>query len=879
MKLFFYGTMGDDLNMLKVFNQRCLYHCKEGTKSLAFETDETKTTRSVPPFVKAVLDPAPRPIHFPVPLPAYARKFKEGEFTHFDFNSRELLCQNLTSGRGHLRQLGNITYLLRQPEHRSILSQMLFGDPALNSCITISSAWGGGSGSSATPNVLADIQHLIQQGGGNLQTEVHVFGVLQPAGTDDLLSQRECCNEAATAREVVSLILNGACFPNTSREGWEQPQSCDTKILLWLCHDPGNRGLDFPSTTASMGLGLYLLYEDPRISQVFQRDAINRFNLPTEAGPCCSTFGLYRIYTPDLEEHFLQCNYLCQEAIKETLTPQGDYERQAIAFLREHRMAEDGRTPGLSSSLLEEVFKGRNPLAEKLSRKPPRGLTIRSRLERVRRWQQQIRSELSQLLGQVKRHAAQATQNYREKLYAQLSGQLRCASVATVLKTTEAMSTQFERMSLKLQETIGRYRSQAEQTGQHLAQLSHQEQVIAQDRIRKHLSIRYRSIPTLFQTLATRQVSLEADAALHEITLEAQRTLRESLTEFSSHLTRLHETLKQTQSHFDSLASSLASSAYSHRGLGQPVKVDHRFMDDKQRSGLDQRFGETLSGRLRDFLATHQNCGLPALTKEEIADFLSKSVESILAFEDSNIFQALDRLPEREELLNRAYRQAAPLLAVEPIHESRNELCLILLPGGENSPFKEAFLEIAVRSGATQAPVFIHWQQNEIVILRVEFNIPLRYVLPLQRAERVLKSASLDEQITSFRLPILWLLPPITLKPSEADNRRTLLLAAAAGLAVSSDGGWVYTAKSGDRTEIPDLSPDTLARVFQPYHLRSEAASWFCHETLYRGFSWAFEQLRTLGQEMDFKKGACPGELLKLQNDLKTLAKRHHQDT
>ena len=103
-------------------------------------------------------------------------------------------------------------------------------------------------------------------------------------------------------------------------------------------------------------------------------------------------------------------------------------------------------------------------------------------------------------------------------------------------------------------------------------------------------------------------------------------------------------------------------------------------------------------------------------------------------------------------------------------------------------------------------------------------------------------------------------------------------MAAVAGVVSRSNEGWRYRSKSGSSDDIPDLSEESLARVFRPYSRRSESASWFCHETLFHGFDWAVAKLRELNLSPELNNGSWPKVLLDFSKDLKVAAQRHHMD-
>jgi hypothetical protein len=167
------------------------------------------------------------------------------------------------------------------------------------------------------------------------------MGMLHPAGGTESLTQRELRNDAATSREMVSFQFGGACFAQASREGWNRPELFDTRLYLWLVHNPGDRGLDPSGFTAAFGAGEYLLFDHPEISPLFHRDAVDRLNILSEEGPCCSSFGISSLFVPDREEAFYRRIRLCQAVLEETLTPHGDIRRRGEMWGNYRRTSPD----------------------------------------------------------------------------------------------------------------------------------------------------------------------------------------------------------------------------------------------------------------------------------------------------------------------------------------------------------------------------------------------------------------------------------------------------------------------------------------------------------------------------------------------------------
>ena len=880
MTLIHAGTTGDELAHLLRFDERFIYGQPSGNDPLVVDTDQGGGTRFVSDLVKAALEEPPSPLIVSTPVAAVARYLSDGNFSHLDFNDRKLLSQPFGSGMAHIRSVGSLCFLFNRTDYLPAVERLILENHENGHRIVFAAALGGGTGSSALLILVPIVTNICRNGGTDRKVEMHVLGILHPAGGHDLLAQRELCNEAAACRETVPLLEGGAYFPNASREGWNQPESFDSKPHLWLAHNPRDRGLDPFGFAATVGFGEYLLFRHPEVSPQFHSEAVNRINSSTEEGPCCNSFGVSRVYLPDQERAFFQQQRFCQEVLEEASTPQGDIQREASAFIREARLAEDGHNRGLSEHLREMAFPDGNPFHGKLDTHAPRGFSVPSRVTRISRDEERTTREMERLLKRLKQYATTAAEALCGEIRDRFVRLLHSRSPATVREIAIAIPGIMEGMSLRLEESISRCQAQAEQIGQRLAQLKNRTQTLSRERVWKRLALEYRSAPGIYQLLTNHRLAHEVDSTIHQIALEVQRSLQDEVNSYVDRLVAFAASLGEAKVYFDSLTTSLSASPASHRGLGSSLEDIQEFETGYLKSGVTEKYGPQVAGQLRAFLAQTLEKDGPIPTRGEIIRMLEEVTSSLFPRRESDLTTALNSYSanEREELLEKAFAESAPLLSIDPIHDVRNQLCFVLIPGGENSPYVRAITEIAARAGCTEGLKFLNWKKNEVVFLRVSFNIPLQYVAPLQRAERALASADKSQQMASFRIPILWFLPPVTTKPTTVELMRSFAMAAIAGLISSVKGAWVYQMKSGSEHELPDLLEPSLEKVFRSHVRRVEAASWFCSETLVRGFSWAFSRLRELGQEEEMKNGTWPKVLIDFQEDFMEVARLHHQE-
>ncbi|MCA9438065.1 MAG: hypothetical protein KC978_19930, partial [Candidatus Omnitrophica bacterium] len=320
--------------------------------------------------------------------------------------------------------------------------------------------------------------------------------------------------------------------------------------------------------------------------------------------------------------------------------------------------------------------------------------------------------------------------------------------------------------------------------------------------------------------------------------------------------------------------SSLESRGFDHRGPGCCLKDFSEYESDPR----SEAHVKSIEAELRRLLIDRFEKDRRVPSPQEIVDLCVDRAGKMVTQEDSDAASLLVVRRDAAEVLEKGFRQAAPLLAVDPTGVTMDEITFVAIAEGEKSKAADLIKEVAAR---LQVPdlKFIPWpHHNEIIIFRAAFNIALSAVKPVARAEKALRGASLSQRLASYRAPIYAFLPFLTQKPSRLEAMRFCLMAFVVGFVFERGGEWTFKTKTGREQDLDDLSIDRVEEVFSDYTNAAESASWFCALTLSEGFQWAYNQIKTIGACKDLAKGEWPKALNEFIEDFKAVAREHHED-
>ena len=431
-------------------------------------------------------------------------------------------------------------------------------------------------------------------------------------------------------------------------------------------------------------------------------------------------------------------------------------------------------------------------------------------------------------------------------------------------------------MSLTLQAEMLKRQALKEQVCQNYSRLQEQVPRLQKKGWQSRLTPHYQSIPRRVWRMRLQEIGLEVDTKILEITLETQQSF-ESLGILEKKLQGTLSELAKCRIHFQSILRLYQGSEFEGRGLGFSLASPADFENEFARSGILEKYGPGIANQLRNLIAQRLLEDQPAPTCQEVLRFLEAQVAALPPLKPPSVTAKVQGHPDRSTMLRQAISQAAPLISLNPLHPATNELFLVWLPQGTENPLVAEIVEAAESEKCPVRPSFHHWDEEEIAFIRVLFNIPTPAVESLKRANRVLASLDREEQIAAFRLPVLWFLP----RPGEPITHSGLMklfaLGFVGGFFSKRKEHWVFSSKDGTELSLPDLSQESLSKVLSDYRRAVECASWFCHETLSHGFSWARGQLEKLAQQPSLSQGEWPKILLEVNQEICELARFHHQ--
>ncbi|MCA9444730.1 MAG: hypothetical protein KC964_28345, partial [Candidatus Omnitrophica bacterium] len=376
------GSTCNDLAHYQAINGGWLLHHYDQAQRTCHESDHSQSTRYFPSEFISLIPSRPVVMKLEFPAQSLVESFQRGEHAHFDFNDRNRLNQPFEAGMASLRGVGYLNALWNK-EHLLREIAQIFKNRQDKSPVVIAAYLGGGTGSSALFSLLEAIDHYVQQCGAAFTPEIHVVAMVHAVGAFDPLTEVRLANEAAASAELFALQAGGACSPEVSRKGWNEPRRFGGRIHCWLIQDPGDRHLSQQQFVATAAAIMHLLFEHPTCSSAFHRDAVDRYNNPQDPLPLAHSFGFSRIYQPVSERETYFKTRLLKEVIEEALSRRENPDREAKSFIRQNKIAEDGRNLGLSQRIRERAFQGESPIREKLTQTRPSGVFVPGALKSV----------------------------------------------------------------------------------------------------------------------------------------------------------------------------------------------------------------------------------------------------------------------------------------------------------------------------------------------------------------------------------------------------------------------------------------------------------------------------------------------------------------
>ncbi|MCA9443106.1 MAG: hypothetical protein KC964_20060, partial [Candidatus Omnitrophica bacterium] len=489
---------------------------------------------------------------------------------------------------------------------------------------------------------------------------------------------------------------------------------------------------------------------------------------------------------------------------------------------------------------------------------------------------ERVRQDCLGLLKNLKEAAERIRPELSGKVDEMVIGLLRIRPAASVLEILGSVREQINTMAMTLQGEIAKREALTSQIRQQYSHIESEFQRIKRRKMVSRLFPRYQSLPDRAWRCRIQEVGQEMDGALLKIAQETQQSLI-SPSPLDEELLGLIRGLETCRSELASRLRLISTSDFGHRGLGFALTTPADLEREYESSGILTKYGKRLAGELRNFMTDRLLQEQGDLSHHELLQFLEEKVAAISLPEISPVTKSLENHPDRKQILSQTISQAKPLISLDPKFEASNERFMVWLPGGSDNPLASEILEAAKSENCPATPTFHHWEEQEIAFIRTVFNIPALALKSLERANRALRSRNREEQIAAFRLPILWLLPRPGERATDRDLMRLFLIGTVAGFFRKQGERWVHVSEDGTQTDLLDLSIPALRSVIPDYRDAVEAASWFCHQTLERGFAWCRSQMEKVGKVSDLSQGEWPKILLELSEDLAVLARHHHQ--
>ncbi len=847
----------------------------------AIESDQARTPRGVSPFILWLVRMTEWVTCIKAPFRDIAQRFRAGDLSHLHIVEASDLESPHVSGWESKRPDGFIgavwNWLQLRNQTVRQLTQPGGGSEFRDDLFKLSHS-GGGTGGPLLVTDLERCQALEATSGGNLHPRSECFITLQDTDVIDEQTIRLEQNSAATVIELGALVEGGWHFPLVSLNGWGEPYRYTIPTGLTFLHNPGDRGFSRETWWQSAAYALYLIGENEFTSPAFHRDADDRKSAPALNTPRCSTLGASSIRTLRFEKEWYLQLRLCLDTIHQVQQVKEDSFQRAKAELNHRQLREDGRLPGLAVRCREAAFENGDPVYGRIRSKPPRALRVRTRLQSTTAYYNRIRREIEplrrRLLQSLETLLPQVEADARE-IVNSLAASRSLGEVQAILRNIpEVLEESGQRLSDTIQKTHLNAESAHRQSQNILAEARRYHSLPLSQRLRRFRH--HQARPLAFQRSSQQRLLREQDEIVFSNAALLQDKVRSVFDPYLQLANHWSDRLTEARNELDHALSNLLS-GLEHGTPGCFVETPAGFEETFRRLPNLDRIRQALSNRLSVWIRSSFNELSRPPSSEEIQRFLLNEAKNLLPTIEGSVEETLRQQPDPESSIRKAIQSAAPLLSVDVTQTVIDELFLVALVGGETSVLAGMIRKEAVRLGLP-APKFVDWPyREEIAFLRSWFNIPLRAVRPIQRAEQALAAAALEDQVRSFKIPIQWLLPRITVEPKPEEIQRRVLMAAISDQLHQENGHWVLTPQGGTSSTLTDLSPESVIPILGSYTCAIKIVTWFICQTLKNGFTWAYTRLESISNWPTLKDGDWSDALCEFAVILAFLARKHHE--
>lgn len=874
------GTSGNGRAWRRAFQRCFLDRRPPDTCSVVMVSEESRSTRTVPAFVKRTVTVCVQVLV--CSFPALAARMQREEISHLDTNDRRDLADPGGDGMGLLRGVGHVLAAWNKDLLLSVVSKLFRGEAGRDrdgNHLVIDLTAMGGTGGSAAPHALGAAQLVQEECGHASSTQLHAVVTGHPMDTFSEMSDRQKRNQAATFQDMCAILAGGACHPGFSSKGLGVAEPFRMASNLWCLHDPGDRGLTQGSFDATVGGLEYFLFEHQVVSPVFAQALPDARRDRTNDGlATVGSAGMYRLYCPDPERQLVYHHLFMAALYAEAQQPVRNIQTMAAKMIKQYGLAEDGKGEGLNKHIRQAAFGVEDPMGARIRSKPRRALRLSSKVDAIGQHIEECRRGLAPLRKRHRQAAETVKGQMRMRMDEVISGSLAHFNVATTLGFVRAMREIGQEKARQLEEATARLVDQNEQVRQQMARL--RAEAAARRGLKECALHPFRKvpIPAAMVQLGELLLAIENDIEIFKVCAEVQAHFLALLPECERVLVGMLETLQVLENSCGELVSEVQESGMAHRGLGLCLDDPEEFAEDFGRLGISAAQWKVAAQRLRALFASSYAQKRRGPSAEEVQRLLESEAESAIRLPESDVTDRLEARLDLGQVLHKAFVSASPLIVLDPTYKLANQLCYVLLPSGSGSSLVPRIRETALAAGLSEDPVFLASpSSNEIVFLRVVVRIPAWAVVSIQRAEKVYRESSVEDQRRAHRMPILHLLPFVSERPSATEAMRFCVMGMAAGMVDKSDGEWNFTSKHGTRLSLDSLSPDSVSRVFEVYRTAVEASTWFVAETLDKKFGWALQRLRDVALLPELSKGEFPKVMQQLAGELKELASLHHQ--
>ena len=849
---------------------------------LAVESDNAKTPRGVSPFTAWLVPLGDYITRLSVPFHEIAQRLRSADLSHLHFVEPSELESPHTSGweskrtSGYLAAIWSRVTLTNQTLRQLTQPNQRTGE---RDELLLVGHSGGGTGSTLLPTELERCQDIKITSSGNIHPRPECILTLQDVGEMDEQTHRLEQNSAAALGGTAALMAGGYHFPAPSEKGWGKSVPYSVKTGLALLHNPGDRGFSRQDCMEQVAYGLYLPYENPYTSSAFHRDADDRKNRDHSDSVRCTTYGASFIRERASERRWYYSLSACIEAIASVLRVREDPYVVAKYELSHRQLREDARTPGLAAKCKAIAFENGDPIRDRIQSKPPRALRVKSKFRARTTHFDRLRREIEPLkdrILQASENLAPQVETEVQQLVENLSATRSVGEISAILRSIpQVLQDSSERLTEVTQRTHRDAEIANERAQRIQAEARMHRSLPPSKKVRKFLH--HRALPLAYGRTRQQQLIREVDETLYSSAASLQEMVGKA---FEPHICSIQEwvhRMQEVRAQLDQARANLLSEL-EQGGAGICLDDPASFEESYRRLPQIDRAIHTLAHRLSSRIHQGVKERTAPLSAGEIHRFLIECVDQLLPEVESDVGKALAHRPDQEALVRKAIGLAAPFLSVDVTKTTIEELFLVALPGGEISPFAPSIRQEANRLGLP-TPKFVDWpHREEIAFLRTWFNVSLRAVKPLQRAEDALSETSLDDQLRSFRTPIYWLLPRVTQTPTVEDVTRRCLMAAISGQLREENGRWVLTPRGGIPETFTELAPETIGEILARYPEAVRITTWFICQTLELGFSWAYGQLLEVARWPVFARGIWPKAVQVLAAEIAFLARKHHQE-